>query len=60
MCQERSTCKTLRAELGQEGKSCQGRAHREAELKVELREWRRVRYREVKMDLEVLQAQYAA
>lgn len=49
-----------RAGLGQEDKNCQGRARREAELKVELTEQGRLRHREVKTDSVALQVQYAA
>lgn len=45
-CQDRRTCKTLkRTGLGQEGESCQGIAIWKAELKTELRDPRRLRYR---------------
>ena len=45
-CQDRRTCKTLKSTgLDQEGKSCQGRAIRKAELRTELRDLRRLIYR---------------
>lgn len=50
-CQDRRTCKTLKSTgLVQEGKSCQGRAIRKAELKTELRDLRRLIYRKETTD----------